>query len=303
MIGTDDMNNRERSDVNLLLGGTGFLGTALASTLVARGEPVVSVSRSGQGRVAGVTEQVLDLGRQDIPETLLRRARSIYLLVGQIRPDFAAEEERQLLLRILEQLRHSSGRVFFCSSTLVYGHCSAPASELTPPHPIGEYPRFKWASEQLVSEFLGKERGVVVRLGNVYGTPQNRGFVGLAVEAALSLARPPLAIHGSGQQRRDYIFIDDVVGAMVAVRDHAEVRGTVNIATGTSYTLLELLDVLSRVTGQPVRSVREAPHTGDPAAILVDNHRLQAECGYRTFVPLDEGLRQTVARYQKEAMV
>lgn len=286
--------------MNLLIGGSGFIGSALAMALAKSNEKVVSVAR-GKGDVPGVEYISADFHTETLPQSLLDRAENVFVLIGQIGPNFDAEAEKRILTKLVKTLSTGKQRVFFFSTVLVYGNRTSPVDEKVPCHPIGVYPQFKLAAEGTVQDLIPEERLVILRLANVYGSPKNRGFIGLAMQKVTNPAdKTPLTIHGSGQQRRDYILIDDVVRAVLAVKSESRGFGIINIATGKSYSLLELISILSRVSGQKI------PYDfseGRPEAetVLVSNKKLREEYGYKDFASLEDGLRKTFDRYRKES--
>lgn len=279
---------------NLLIGGTGFIGSALTAELLRANESVTVLSRD-QGQASGVKYIQADLDRVDLDPKLLKGITTVFILIGQIGPGFDAAKELSTLKKLSTALRLGGQRVFYFSSALVYGQCKQPATETTQPHPIGAYPQFKLDSEQLLQSIIPAERLVILRLANIYGSPSNRGFIGYATKAA---AQPgeQLMINGDGHQKRDYVFIDDLARAIVAVLK-SHVSGVINIATGESHTLLEIVSQLEKAAGRTVNVVTGAEPPAEAETILLSNQRLKREIGFDDFTPLADGLKQTLSRY------
>ena len=284
--------------MNLLIGGTGFIGTPLSQALADRGKPVVSLNRSGKGTVAGVEYISHDLGGNTVPSSLLDQATNIFVLSGQIGPDFDPIRERHILEQLLKRLSTGTQRIFFCSTALVYGNCTVPANETTPCKPLGAYPRFKVAAEQLVRQYIPEFRRSILRLSNIYGTPKNRGFIGHAIQALLDTEPRPLTLNGNGQLARDYIFIDDVIRAMIRIMDSPNGTETINIATGTSHTLQAVVDELSIVGDKQLPYTVTSEMPDEATAVLISNQRFQQLYGPLPFTSLHDGLRQTLDRYR-----
>jgi len=285
--------------VNILIGGTGFIGSALAQALVKRDEEVVSVSRSGRGDVAGVKYVTADFNTDLLPQSLVRKANNIFFLIGQIGPNFDAGKEKKVLQRVVKPLARGKQKIFLFSTALVYGNSKTPVDEHAPSQPIGVYPQFKLASEKIIHDIIPADRLVILRLANVYGSPKNRGLIGVAMKKIVNSDRTPLQIHGGGQQRRDYIFLDDVVGAILAVKEKASNFGTVNVATGHTYSILEVIELLSGVVGQTIPYEFADYQPEEAQTLIISNRHLQDHFGYRRFTPLREGLKKTIARYRK----
>jgi UDP-glucose 4-epimerase len=284
--------------VNILIGGTGFIGSELARGLVKRKEKVVSVAHD-KGDIPNVEYIGIDLRAKELPHTLLDRAENVFILIGQIGPNFDAESEKRLLTKLVKPLSVGRQRVFFFSTVLVYGNRTRAANEESSCRPIGVYPQFKLDAEKIMHDLIPRKRLVTLRLANVYGSPKNRGFIGVAMK---KIADPqdhaPISILGSGRQRRDYIFVDDVIGAVLSVKKKSGGSGIVNITTGKSYSLMEVLEILSKVAGRKI-PYENTDKRLEADTIIVSNERLQKEFGYKNFIPLEEGLKKTLARYPK----
>lgn len=284
----------------LLLGGTGFIGSMLSQALLAHGHDVVSVSRSGQGDPPGVTSLALDLTQEPCPLTLLTETDTVFILLGQKHRDFNPTNELAIITTLAKQLSAIACRVVFFSSVMVYGDTPTPAQETNPCQPIETYAHYKLASEAALQAQVPPERLTILRLSNVYGTPSNRGFIGLLMEQAREPA-PAIRLAGNGEQKRDYLFVDDLIRAIIAVVTHPTARGVVNIATGTSYTLQEVVTAVAEVTNQPIAVTVTHQSVNEPQNSLIDNTRLQTVFGYTHFTPLRQGLQQTLTRYQEKS--
>lgn len=287
----------------ILLGGTGFIGSALASELVHQGERVISVSRSlPEKQEGGVEYYACDIATK--PEKLteiLGTGSTIFLLTGQNHAGFDKEKEMNIFSKTLDTVKASSPeKVLFTSSALVYGDCDVPVSEDHPIEPKESYSIFKVECEKMLEERLSEIPVGILRLANVYGSKKNKGFVGLVCKKTLGI--DPIQVNGDGLQERDYIFLDDAVSAMIAVKDGLRETDIVNISTGKSETLLEVIHAISEaagkkipyeVTGVPVNEVKDS---------LIDNRKLIEKYGYVPKVSLKEGLQETWKRYNHREM-
>lgn len=154
--------------------------------------------------------------------------------------------------------------VVFASSAAVYGAGAVPLDETSPVQPLSNYGIDKLASE-MQARFAGDVGGVptaILRFFNVYGPGQSpksgySGVISLFLDAALS--GQDLQIHGDGLQTRDFIFVSDVVDAILAVTPYAALTPPIlNICSGQSITVKELAQYILQETGSK-RSILFAP--------------------------------------------
>ncbi len=282
---------------HVLIGGSGFIGSMLSQMLINRGDAVTSVSKSGNDSVDGVTSVTVDLYAAPCPNRILDNADTVIILIGQTHTAFDSRLEKQTLQRLADQLKDSQARVYYASTTLVYGDVTTPADETTPVNPIGAYSTFKAEAETILQELIPPDRLTIFRFANVYGTPKNRGIIGLLMQK--SNENPiELSLNDDGQQTRDYIFVDDLVSSILHIVDKPEESGITNVATGITHTLIEVVNEVSRVLGKPIGySVTHLP-VEEPHDNRIENIRLQTVFGITKFTPLATGLVQTYSRYK-----
>lgn len=286
--------------MNVLIGGTGFIGTALAEVLVKNGEGVISVSRSGRGSVSGVQYEGFDTADTEKLSEIIRKGDDIFILTGQVGLGFDAEQEKENLRNITDILSNfSEKKAYYASSVYVYGNTDIAANEAYPCHPIEAYSKFKLEAEQLLQESLSDNNLTIFRLANVYGSPKNRGVLGLALNKLFALDGTPLRINGDGNQKRDYIFLDDATEAMVAVKEKRSSSDIVNIASGESISLLDVVGKISEISGKqlPYEVTNVTPN--EIRDMYVSNEKLKSVYGYEPKTSIESGLRRTIERYQE----
>ena len=180
-----------------------------------------------------------------------------------------------------------------------------PVAETGPLGPDSVYGRAKVAQEQALSEAADHLRPVVLRPSNVYGPGQRaRGGLGVVshwLEAAA--ARRPLQVFGDPVTRRDYVYIDDVVAALLAVWDRHLERDTLdaldgavlNVGAGQPTSLAELLEVVTATVGRPL-TIRYADRRAfDRRDIWLDVQRAAAVLGWHPVTDLRTGVARTWA--------
>ncbi len=286
--------------MNVLVGGTGFIGTALAENLIQRGERVTSIARSiPEQKVEGVIYHAVDVFAH--PEQLvpiLGQGATVFLLIGQNSPTFDAVRELDGFGKVLDVVRTStSKKVLFTSTALVYGECVESANENHDLAPKDTYAQFKVSCEKIIQEKLTDIPVAILRLGNVYGSEKNKGFIGLVLKKISEGTE--IKVNGDGLQERDYVFLDEVVSAMIAIKDNLKESDIVNIATGKSETLLGVLEILSEVIGKPVSFFVTNIPVVEAEVVRVDNTRLKEKYGFIPKIFIKEGLQKTWEQYKK----
>lgn len=285
---------------NIVIGGTGFIGSALVQELVRRGKDVVSVSRHlPEEKKSGVEYVVLDIASEKEKfQATLGRGNRIFLLSGQNYVDFDVQKELGDFSKILEIMKASlPEKVFFTSSTLVYGECETPASEDHALDPQESYSAFKVSCEQLLQEKLVGIPVGILRLANVYGSEKNKGFVGLVFKKFFT--NDLMRVNGDGLQERDYIFLDDVVSSVTTVAENLTETDIINISTGKSETLIDVIGCISQITGKKVSYEITGIPVNEVNRSQIKNTRLREKYGYTPETMLQEGLQKTWERYQE----
>ena len=191
------------------------------------------------------------------------------------------------------------GRLIFCSTLDVYARAAFDqvVDERSPVGPAGLYGLSKLFGEGLV-EAYSRSTGtecLTLRLGHVYGPGEER-YAKLVPETIRRvLANQPPRMAGDGGDRRDLLYVDDAVEALVRACTTA-LNGTriINIARGASHSILEIVDTIAAVAG--FRGVPErVPRPADAYSTLFDTSVMNRVLGDWPFVPLTEGLERQIA--------
>jgi UDP-glucose 4-epimerase len=299
----------------LVTGGAGFIGSNIASRLVAEGHTV----RVLDDLLTGYRENVPD-GAQlvvgDIADEATVRAAVVDVdvvfhqaarrsVIGSVEHPLATDATNvHGTLTVLDVARRVGvRRVVSASSSSVYGGAQQmPTPESAPLIPRSPYAVTKLTGEQycrVYSELFGLET-VSLRYFNVYGPRQSpdsayAAVIPLFIDALASGARP--TVHGDGRQSRDFTFVTDAVEANLAAATAPATACSgkaYNVAGGQRSTLLELLDHLGEVLGVSPKPEFAAPRAGDVRHSQADIARAAADLGYHPTVGFEDGLRQTV---------
>ncbi len=308
----------------LVTGGAGFIGSNLAHALVERGESVRIVDNFATGRMENIAALVdggrVELLRGDLTDGQVasRAVEGVDFVLHQaaipsvprsvedpVGCDSANVHATVLLLDAARKAKVK--RVVFAASSSAYGE-KAPGDakvETMMPDPLSPYAVAKLACENYLRVFwlnYGLET-VALRYFNVFGPRQDPKSQYAAVIpnfVTAALHGKPATIYGDGQQSRDFCFIENAVEANLLACTAQNVAGEVfNVACGESTTLLEVVDVIARITGTQIAPKHEAARTGDIKHSLADIGKARRLLGYPGRVKFAEGIERTVAWYRQ----
>jgi UDP-glucose 4-epimerase len=291
----------------VVTGGAGFIGSHVAETLAARGDEVHVVDNLATGRRENVPAGAV-LHERDIREPLddlfgALRPEVCFHLAAQAdvgtsveRPDYDAEVNVVGLVRVLEAARRVGAQVVFSSTGgALYGECERAAREDDPRLPLAPYGTSKLAGEEYLATWnrLHGTRNVTLRLGNVFGPRQLPTLEGGVVSIFMDrlAAAQPVTIFGDGEQTRDFVYVGDVVGAMLAAVGHP--GGAFNVGTGMPTSVNDVFAACARVAGVETRAEHGPPRPGDLRHSFLDPSKAERELGWRREHDLEAGLRAT----------
>jgi UDP-glucose 4-epimerase len=307
------------SDLCLVTGGAGFIGSHLVEALVAAGRGVRVLDDFSTGLQANLELQPApDLVAGDVadPETVRRAMRGVGTVfhlaaLASVPKSVEAPDETHRVcatgtLTVLDAARREGvRRVVYAGSASAYG---IPTSEVQreddPIHPLSPYAAAKLAGELYCESFTASYGLETVRLRffNIFGPRQRAdspysGVISLFA-AALSAGRTP-TVFGDGLQTRDFTSVRDVVRALLLAGERPGVAGQVfNVGTGRGISLLELLAALNRLLGTSIQPAHAPPRVGDVRHSRADIQRAREKLGYEPAVSFEEGLAQTLEWYR-----
>lgn len=289
----------------LLIGGSGFIGRALARRLAAEGYEVHILSRSGTKSTdhpPGITEHLGDQGYSTLVAPLLKKCRHVFHLAASTTPADtvwhpAREAEQNLLptLRFLECAQdYPENRYIFLSTGGAFYGDAALANEETPPRPTSYHGATKLALEHFFGILDQRHPGslTVLRPSNVYGPQQplrpGFGVIRTLLERARTGAK--ITVFGDGSAVRDYLYIDDLIDACLLAMNKP--TGTYNIGSGKGHSLRDVLAMIEQVTGKSLEIEHQPQRASDVQRIVLDTHRAREQLGWQAHVLLLEGLQR-----------
>ena len=242
-------------------------------------------------------EALEHLGGRVRPEVVFHLAAQADVGTSVERPTFDAEVNVVGTVRVLEAARAADARVVFASSGgAVYGECERPAIEDDEPQPLSPYAASKFAGEEYLATWnrLYGARHVTCRLANVYGPRQRPTLEGGVIAIFLDHLRAgkETVIFGDGEQTRDFVYVGDVITAMLAAAASSG-GGVYNVSSGVSTTIGELHRLCAETAGveQEPRFAAERP--GDLRRSMIDSSRAARELNWRTQTKLAAGVAAT----------
>jgi UDP-glucose 4-epimerase len=282
-------------------GGAGFIGSHVANALLARGDDVLVIDDLSTGRREWV-DTAAELRVHDIRVPYELEADVVFHLAAQAdvgtsmeRPGFDAEVNVVGTVNTLEAARGCGAEVVFSSTGgAIYGEVDAPATEATPRRPVSAYGIAKLAAEAYVEGWnrIHGTRHSVLRFANVYGPRQSASLEGGVVSIFMERLRDGVEtlVFGDGEQTRDYVYVGDVVDAVLAAVGRG---GVFNVGTGVETTVNELHRLCAQTAGVDQEPRHVDARAGDARRSVLDAAAAERELGWRARTPLADGLRTT----------
>jgi len=235
------------------------------------------------------------------PEVLCHQAAQMDVRRSVREPDFDAGVNVLGTIRLLQNcVEHGVGRVVFASTGgAVYGEQEAfPATEDHPQYPLSPYGVSKLAGERYLY-YYGAQYGIsyaALRYANVYGPRQDpHGEAGVVAIFSGNLASGESStINGSGEQTRDYVYVEDVARANLLALQEGVPNGAYNVGTGIETSVNEIYERLRRVSGLDLPPQHGPAKPGEQLRSCVDSSKAARLLGWRPRVDLDAGLEETL---------
>jgi UDP-glucose 4-epimerase len=285
---------------SVVTGGAGFIGSNLVDALVARGDDVTVVDNFASGKRENVNRRAT-LFEHDIREPFLVEADAVFHLAAQADvqtsmkdPAYDAAVNVVGTANVLAAARDAQV-IFASSGGAGYGECPEPATEEAPFLPLSPYGIAKKCGEEYLAGWnrIHETSHVSLRFANVYGERQDAGLEGGVVAIFLErMARgDETVIYGDGEQKRDFVYVGDVVAALLATVGRS--GGPFNIGTGVGTTVNDLHAACRRAAKVDAEPVHRDARLGDVIRSVIDPSRAARELGWRPEVSLDDGIART----------
>lgn len=300
----------------LITGGCGFIGRHLTSALLAAGEKVIvldDLSTGSKDALPQGAELVIgDITTTDIFDALVAQADRVYHLaaiasVERSRTDWYRAHTVNIggTVNLFHAIAKSGKKlpVVYASSAAIYGDSDAlPLAETTPAKPLSAYGADKYACEvhgKIAAELHGIPNAAM-RFFNVYGPGQDpkspySGVISIFMDKARK--GDPMTIFGDGSQSRDFVFVADVVRALRAAMEAAQLDGAghevFNVGTGKAITIQELARTIISLGGDRSELLFGPPREGEILHSYCDNRLAEKKLGFLPNTELVDGLKAT----------
>jgi len=297
----------------LITGGAGYVGGAVVDHLIERGETVVVVDNLSRSPDSGLPDGIpfyrADIGdreaitgivRDHSVDACLHFAGLIAVGESVEQPGLYFEQNVSQTIELLDTLAtHGVRKVVFSSSAAVYGEPrQVPIPEDHPHRPTSPYGSTKSIVEQVLTQYdlTGMIRSVSLRYFNAAGAAPGRSerhlpethLIPLAIDAALAL-RDPLTVFGTdydtpdGTAVRDYVHVVDLADAHLRALGYLRGDGATdvfNLGNGEGYSVMQVIESVSRVAKREVPFVLGARRAGDPPVLVASSDRAQQTLGW-----------------------
>jgi UDP-glucose 4-epimerase len=299
----------------LVTGVAGFIGSHLAERLLAQGSRVTGLdcfsdfyprARKDANIVALRQSPAFRLIEESIGDADLARVLDgithVFHLAAQagVRDSWGRQfhvytvnnvEATQLLLEACAN--RPIERLVYASSSSVYGDTvELPMREDALPRPVSPYGVTKLAAEQLCHLYYTNYGvpAVSLRYFTVYG-PRQRPDMGFARFFDAARRGTAVSQFGDGRQTRDFTYVADAVTATVSAATRGKPGAVYNIGGGSRVALLDVFELIRRITGRPLRVERKEAQRGDMRDTYADTARARTDLAFTPTVTLEEGLR------------
>lgn len=315
----------------LVTGGSGFIGSALVKALVRAGNHVRVLDDNSRGSLRRLKDVAKDIefiaddirdadavarameGMDEVHHLAFVNGTELFYKA----PELVLDVGVRGMINVIDACRRQGiGTLLLASSSEVYQTPPRiPTDEATPlsvPDPLN--PRYSYGAGKLISEIMtlnfGRkffDRVLIFRPHNVYGPDMGVEHVipqfALRLRA-LSTSQPTgrlrFEIQGTGAETRSFCFIDDLVAGIMVLREKGEHLGIYHVGTMEEVTIADLAQRIARAAGREIELMAGAPAAGGVLRRCPDISKL-ARLGYKPRVPLNEGLKQTLDWYWRNA--
>ncbi len=300
------------SKKNLLItGGAGFIASHVAARALAQGHHVTVIDNLATGSKKNIPAGA-DFLRHDITspvlrDTLLKSKKKYDALIhaaGKIDAQESFYIPQEYLFtnvigtyRILELCTALAipQMVFFSSGGAVYGaQKNLPCTESTPPRPVNPYGISKALAEQAILLYAPTHKitSTILRFSNVYGPAQKKAVIPAFVGQIR--AKKHAKIYGSGNQTRDFLFIDDAV-SLILQTVHQQKSGIYNASSGRQTTINTVYRLIARQLGAVGKPYHIRQKTKEVSKSCLDSTKAQRTFGWKPKTPIAAGVAKTIA--------
>lgn len=298
----------------LITGGCGFIGSYLVRRLI----DLKNISRIVVLDIKDCEYENVDFIRMDIRDKniayimhnidiVIHLAALIDVRESVLNPNLYHDINVNGTLNILDScIKNHVSKIIFTSSAAVYGNpMYLPIDEKHPLNPLSPYGASKAASELYISAYHYSYNidAVIFRLFNVYGYGQSSKYAGvIKIFMENALKNRPLEIFGDGFQTRDFIYVEDVIDAIIKSMKMDIDFNIFNIGSGKSLSINSLAKIFSKILDRELKIIHSKPRKGDIRHSYANIDRAKKILGWVPKTSIEDGLRRMLEKYVKESL-
>lgn len=304
----------------VVTGGAGFLGSHLCERLLKEGNDVICVDNFYTGSKDNISclpnNHRFEIIRHDITEPIHLECDQIYNLACPASPvQYQRNPIRTFKTSVLGAMhmlgvaRRTGARILQASTSEVYGDpLEHPQSEaywgnVNPLGPRACYDEGKRAAETLFIDYHRRE-GVDIRIARIFNTygPRMALNDGRVVSNFIvqALKGEDITIYGTGTQTRSFCYVEDLIEGLVRLMNQEQHTGPMNVGNPAEYTMNELAEKICQCIESRSEIMHAARPQDDPEKRQPDITLARTVLGWEPKVPLEEGLKKTIAYFENE---
>ena len=278
----------------IIIGGTGFIGRPFVKKLFKKQFLEITViHRNPVGstfKVKGVIYKRINVAKdKERVKGLLKNCQ--YLII------FTPPNINALKNMLFDEQRHFK-KILFASSILLYSSGLKKHTEDSEPAPLTDYEVRKFKEEKILQNFV-KNKSVklaIARIGNVYGTSEDKGFINIVFECMRD--GKVVKINGNGNQKRDFIFIDDVVETLEFILNYKQEKRVevFNVCSGTVTSLLQIIHLIERVAGKKIK-YDITSRIKEKTVVLTSNRKITNLSHLKIKYDIENGLKKAYRNF------
>lgn len=272
----------------VILGGTGFIGDALTSALNTRDNINLSIIYKNSfknHKLPNVKYYQINASKQGKKLGKIINNSECLIILSQ--PD-------KQLIENITKFGFGIKKIIYASTLLLYPNSHQKQNENSSLEPFNDYEEDKLAEEKLLATYAKTHNTklCIVRLTNIYGDVKNKGIIQKIFSALLN--NKEIAINGSGNQLRDYLFIDDVIPPLVylLLSNQEKPLEIFNICSAKGQTLNSVISIIEEITDKKLLRLK-GKAVKEKKMIIGDNKKIIKFSGFKPQFNLKNGLKRT----------
>lgn len=281
-----------------ITGANGFIGSRLTERLLTENYKIKVLSRNGKSIFPGVEVIKGDLSDSLGMGNFLQEA-DILIHLAAVQPSANTEQLFTVNVNgtsnlVMSALQYGLTQIIYLSTSAIYGESQNNIyTEDCNPRPSTEYGLTKYMGEINVRYWATKTGNIstILRPFNVYGPGNKKGVIYNFYKSEKETGK--VNIFGDGTQKRDYLYVDDVVSAIVRSIE-VKCDGVINLGTGNQLSLIEVVKAFENVTGKELPIEFKTTEDDKVHDTLYDVSKAKSVLGWQASVDFEEGLRKTI---------